>query len=190
MKITTLNGFALIASMLIIASCNSPKQPGTSDGSYSKIFFTGMDNPDSLAKVSNSNWKNMSTLVETSAHSGKYCSKIDSVNQFSFLFESAFSLIEHKVPKQVKVSAYCYGLQPESKARLVVSVKGDKYYKAYVADSLFVTPGEWHKIESTYNLPDKLDIYDVVKVYAMNNKTGELLVDDLRIEFIYPPAEK
>lgn len=175
-----------VLSVLVISGCNSPKQPGNADGSYSKVFYSNMDNPDSLTALSPSVWKNLKTLVETTAYSGKYCSKIDTVNIFSFLYESSFSQIEDTTPRQALVSAYAYALQPNTKARLVVSVNGGKYYKALVADSLFVSPGEWKEIKGTFNLPTDLGIYDVVKAYVFNDKTGELLVDNLRVEFIYP----
>ncbi len=187
MKKSVLNALALIVlAVFVISGCNTHKQPGNADGSYSKVFYSNMDNPDSLAALAPSVWKNMKTLVETSAYSGKYCSKIDTVNIFSFLYENSFNQIEGVTPKQVLVSAYGYAIQPNTKARLVVSVSGDKYYKAIVADSLFVTPGEWKEIKGTFNLPTELGIYDVVKAYVFNDKTGELLVDNLRVEFIYP----
>lgn len=175
--------FATLA--LSIALSFNACQQASEEKSYSKVIFTNFEKGDSLAAIVPSTWKNLNTLVQESAHSGKFASKIDSVHQYSALYEVALKDLDTKIPKEVRFSAYGAKLIPETTAIIVVSVSGDKFYLGVQIDTLFRNLGEWKPVSSTFKLPANLVGEDIIKAYVWNKTNGEFLIDDYKVEFIY-----
>lgn len=173
------------ALALILASCGSGKQDKNSGASFTKVVGTDIENIDSLANLVPATWKNMKTIVEGVAHSGKYASKVDSVNNFSLLYEQKLSNIDKQVPKEINFSAFVYALQANPQVRLVVSVNDNPYYQGVILDKEMTTVNEWKEIKGNFKLPDDLTSDNVIRAYVYNNKNGEFLVDDLNLEFVY-----
>lgn len=174
----------IAAIALVFVSCKSGNK-GNTQGSFTKVFETNIENVDSLAAVPNGPWKNLKTVVEGVAHSGKFSSKIDSVNQFSLVFEDQLANIDKSLPKGINFSAYGCALQPNTPVLVVMSVNNEKAYKAYSLDSLFTTTNEWKAMSAKFELPENLASDDVLKVYVWNKQKGEFLVDDYKLELIY-----
>lgn len=172
------------AIALLIASCNSGNK-GNSTPSHTKVLETSIENIDSLANAPNSVWKNLKTVVEGVAHTGKFSSKIDSVNQFSLVFEDKLSNLDQGFPKSINYTVYACALKPNTKVLIVVSVNSDKFYKAAAMDTMFTTLNEWKQINATFELPDNLSSDDIIKAYVWNQNIGELLVDDFKVELAY-----
>lgn len=172
------------ALAMLITSCNSGNSE-KSTPAQTKVIETSIENVDSLANAPNSSWKNLKTVVEGVAHSGNFSSKIDSVNQFSLVFEDKLSNLNEGFPKSINYSAYACALKPNTKVLVVVSVNSDKFYKAYAMDTLFTTLNEWKQINATFELPDNLNSDDILKAYVWNKNIGELLIDDFKVELVY-----
>lgn len=168
----------------MLASCNSGKKEA-SNGDSVKVFETNIENVDSLASLPNGVWKNLKTVVEGVAHSGRFSSKIDSIEQFSMVFEDQLSNLDSKMPKKVNFSAFGSAVKPNTPVLIVLSVSSDKVYKTASADSLFTTLNEWKPINAQFELPDNLAGDDILKVYVWNRQKGEFLVDDIKVELIY-----
>lgn len=178
-----LSVISLVIALAI--SFNACQQASEGNESYSKIVFTDFEKADSLGAIIPATWKNLNTLVTDSAHSGTYASKIDSVHQFSALYEVALKDLDTNIPKEVRFSAYGAKLKPETTAIIVVSVSGDKYYKGVAIDTLFKNTGEWKPVSSSFKLPEGLKSEDIIKAYVWNKNNGEFLIDDYKLEFIY-----
>lgn len=173
------------ALALLIASCNSGNEKKASGPSHTKVIETSMENVDSLNNVIPSTWKNLKTIVEGVAHTGNIASKIDSVNRFSLVYEARLGDMDEAMPTEIEFTAYGCALQPDSKAILVVSVNGEKFYKGVTLDTLFTNVNEWKQMNFTFTLPDNLKKDDIMKAYVWNNGIGELLVDDFKLEIAY-----
>jgi hypothetical protein len=169
-----------IASLFLI-SCNSRGDSKSGTVEYS----VDLESIDSLANTSPAIWKNLSTIVEGVGHSGNFSSKIDSASPFSVVLETKVSDIAGGIPKEVKFSAYGLALQSGSKAILVVSASDNVFYGSAVFDTLFNTTDQWQKMNTSFLMPKNLKENHVLKAYVWNDGKGELLVDDLNIEFVY-----
>lgn len=176
--------FLAAISMLII-SCNSGNNEKKSSDVKPKVVKTDIENIDSLAAVPNSVWKNTRTIVEGVAHSGKFSSKIDSLNEFSLVFEQRLGDMNSALPKTLNFQAYALALKPDTKVLMVVSVNNNKYYKTAKMDTLFTTLNQWKEIKASFELPEGLLEDDVIKAYVWNQKIGELIIDDYNLEFTY-----
>lgn len=175
----------LSAVALIIVSCNSANEKKSTGTNRIKVITTDIENVDSLNNAIPSTWKNLKTIVEGVAHSGKIASKIDSVNNFSLLYEAKLSDMDEAIPQEIEFTTYGCALLPDSKAILVVSVNGDKYYKGVTLDTLFTNVNEWKQMNATFKLPEGLKKDDIIKAYVWNNGIGELLIDDFKLEIGY-----
>lgn len=172
---------SIISVVMLTSGCNQV----SSEKSYTKVIFTDFEKPDSLASIVPATWKNLNTLVQDSANSGKFASKIDSLHQFSALYEIPFKDLDVNIPKELTFSAYCSKLKPETTAIIVVSVSNDKYYKSVFIDTLFKNVGEWKPVTSNFKLPEDLKSDDIIKAYIWNQTKGEFLIDDYKLEFKY-----
>lgn len=174
----------IISAALISQSCKSGKND-SKNSSYTKTISTNIENLDSLSKVIPSTWKNLNTVVEGVASSGKYASKIDSVHIFSMLYESKLSNIDNNIPVGATFSAKGCALIPDSKAIMVISVNHDKYYSGVSVDSIFNNVGEWKDIKASFKFPKTLKSDDEIKAYVWNQGKGEFLIDNYKLELIY-----
>lgn len=176
--------FLLLAAAIVLTSCGGNKDKKTGDSTI-LTFATNLENIDSLAIIVPATWKNLNTVTDTLAHSGKYASKIDSVSEFSLVYENRLGNISGSLPTKIKITAFGCSLQPDSKAIIVCSVSNDKFYSGTSVDSLFSTTNEWKEIKAEFTLPENLSADDVIKAYVWNKKVGTFLVDDMRLEFTY-----
>lgn len=166
---------------LLLMSCKSSDD----SKSGSVVFNTNVENIDTLSAAHPVMWKNLSTIEEGVGHSGKFASKIDSMKPFSIVLEARVGDIAGEIPKEVNFTAYGLALVPGSKAVLVVSASDNIYYKAGSFDTLFTTINQWQEMKMNFKLPENLKKDHTLKAYVWNNGIGELLVDDLTIEFKY-----
>lgn len=176
--------FLLLAAAIVLTSCGGNKDKKTGDSTI-LTFATNLENIDSLAIIVPATWKNLNTVTDTLAHSGKYASKIDSVSEFSLVYENRLGNISGSLPTKIKITAFGCSLQPDSKAIIVCSVSNDKFYSGTPVDSLFSTTNEWKEIKAEFTLPENLSADDVIKAYVWNKKVGTFLVDDMKLEFTY-----
>ena len=183
-KPTMKNFFLLLASAAILISCGGNKENKSGD-SITQTYATDMENVDSLATIVPATWKNLETLTDTLAHSGKYSSKIDSVREFSLVYENKLGNMNNSLPKKVKITAFGCSLQPGSKGLIVCSINNNKFYAGAVVDSVFTNTNEWKEISAEFSFPEGLTTDDVMKAYVWNKKAGVLLIDDLKLEMTY-----
>lgn len=177
----------LLASFIALAiiGCKSTPKEQQGDQPQTKIIETNLENIDSLSNLVPATWKNLHTIVEGVAHSGKYSSKLDSVNEFSVVYENKLNLLDDNLPKKISISAMGCALKPDTRVLMVFSVNGDKFYRAAQFDSTFSTLNEWKTMNVSWDLPKELSSDDRIKAYVYNKKIGELLVDDIKIELTY-----
>lgn len=174
--------YSLIA--VVLYSCSSNDQNSSKD-SYSKVISTDIENIDSLSNVKPSTWKNLHTLTEGVAHSGVNASRIDSLNLFSFTYEQKLGNLDINMPKSLTFTAWGYALNPNPEFLMVVSVNNEKFYQGFPVQPFLLTENEWYKMEAKYKLPKNLKESDVIKAYVWNYRKGEMLVDDITLQFEY-----
>jgi hypothetical protein len=78
---------------------------------------------------------------------------------------------------------------PEAKCSLVATCNrnGVNYkYMSVPIEKGDVKPGQWNKISIEYHVPQAPDPGDVVQVYFWYRGSGEMLVDDIRVEIFTP----
>ncbi len=174
----------LLAISAILVSCGGNKENKSGESTV-VTYLTDMENIDSLATLIPATWKNLETVTDTLAHSGKYASMVDSIKEFSLVYENKLGNMSQNLPKTVKVSAYGCTLKEGTKAFIVCSINNNKFYSGAEVDSLFTTTNEWKEISAEFKLPENLSTEDVLKAYVWNNKAGVFLVDDLKVELTY-----
>lgn len=173
-----------IFAVALFTACNCSSDEKTGAVTNAR-YSSNLDNVDSLVTLVPQVWRNLPTIIETSAHSGKFASKITAEQQFSVAYENELSNIGSKIPKELKFTAFASVLVPDSKILVVVSASGQKYYKAVNFSDEFTALNSWKQISATFTLPNSLSKSDVIKAYVWNNKAGEVLIDDIDIEFTF-----
>lgn len=175
--------------ILFAAGCGTYPDP-EAEKKPSVTFSTNLENPDSLLSATPLSWKNEGTIKEGHAFSGKYAVQLDHEHEFSLVFEQKLGYVSALQPERLTYEAMVYSDKPAPEGSMVVSIDDKGYYQSFSISDFFASGGEWKKVSATFQLPDTLDPSDLIKVYIWNNKSGELLIDDISIKFELKPEKK
>lgn len=169
-------------SLFILSSCIAPLSD--KDTEPEKIIIsTDLEHPDSLVAEDPSTWKNLQTVVEGKAFSGKKASKLDQSNEFGVVFEQRFGYIAENNPRLFTFNAMIYAAEPFPVGYVVASIGTTAYYRNYSITEFVPKAQKWEKVTATFTLPDSLKPSDVLKVYLWNKKQSEFWADDISLEF-------
>jgi hypothetical protein len=131
-------------------------------------------------------WMNQFTLVKDVAHSGKFSSKLDSINQFSFGYSNTFNNISDTLPLSVDVDVWVYYPQTGINSSVVLSIDSvgkNIYWKGIpLKDSISVT-NQWKQIKGTFEIPKKIMPTDNIKIYVWSSDKKSFYMDDLKLVF-------
>ncbi|MBW6489625.1 MAG: hypothetical protein K0B15_00390 [Lentimicrobium sp.] len=186
MKIITL---LLIIMGIFFSGCITPLSDKNKN-TQSIIIFSDFENSDSLQTSEPVVWKNLSSLQEGHAYSGKIASKLDQQNEFSAVFEAKTGYIAETNPKRFTFQAMVFSPDPFPTAFMVASISGTDFYRSYPISEFLPVAGKWEKVRTSFTLPDSLKPADQLKVYIWNRKKNEVLVDDFSLEFFFEKAGK
>jgi hypothetical protein len=167
----------LLSVILVFAACSGNKSDKYQGGPGSVLISSDMEN---LA------WTNMHTLSKEKAYSGKFSSKIDSVNQYSFGLSNTFNNLSDTLPTSVDVSVWVYFPETKIKSSLVISIDSvskNIFWKGVpLADSVKAA-NQWQEIKVSFEIPKKIMPTDNIKIYVWNNEKRTFYVDDIKFLF-------
>jgi hypothetical protein len=131
-------------------------------------------------------WMNQFTLVKDVAHSGRFSSKLDSVNQFSFGYSGTFNSISDTLPASVDVSVWVYYPQTGINGSIVISIDSvnkNIYWKGIPLKDSIKTANQWQEVKGSFEIPKKIMPTDNVKIYVWSSDKRSFYMDDLTLLF-------
>ncbi len=136
----------------------------------------------------NGDWINCKTLGKFGGATGDYCSKVDSVNEYSYGFRKLINEIIPNPIKRIKVSVWVKLTDLGKKCVLVVAIIGTNnkniFWSGHELNPLVKKVNEWVKIDVEDVLPD----YDAegafAGVYVWNPNKNIAYIDDYEIRFM------
>jgi hypothetical protein len=146
-------------------------------------------NPDKIILLSNLEkcTINENTLTdEISAHSGKYCSKIDSVNFYSFGLCNYLKYMSNDQIKKIKVRIWVFMPSLTEEVFLVTEISSNGNMRLYQSKSIgkFVNKiNKWTEITNDLDIPDNISNENILKVYLWSANKKTAYMDDLSISF-------
>lgn len=168
----------IICAMILFSACSGNKEEVKNENKPVAGVFS--------SDLEATGWMNQFTLCKDVAHSGRYSSRVDSVNQFSFGFREFASIIGDTIPKKVDIDFWMLCLQTGIKSTLVLSIDSvDKnifWHGIELADSV-KTPNKWQEIKTTVDLPENIMATDKISIYVWNKEKRTFYIDDLKVTF-------
>ena len=129
-------------------------------------------------------WMNNYTITDEYARSGKFSSKMDSLQPYSVGYFIPLNHIENPQGKTVTFSAWVYYTQKPIKTGIVVSILGNKTlwdFKDVVTSNS--TSNNWYQVSISTKLPHDIDINDELRTYITSGEKNDVVyVDDLSLE--------
>ncbi len=165
-----------IITLILLSACTNEKSKIVSEPGATEIS----------SDLENISWMNQYTLVKEVAHSGRFSSKVDSINRFSFGFSNTFMHISDTLPLSVDVSAWIYYSQKDINNSLVLSIDSSGnniYYKGIPLTDSIKAINTWQQIKTTFELPKRILPSELLKIYVWNNDKNPFYVDDLKLIF-------
>ena len=164
----------LISGVLIILlfSCSNNKD-------FSPTFKGYLDEGD---------WINPHTIGKYGGVKGDYCSKVDSINQYSYGFKKLFSEISPNVITKIKASVWIKLNDLTKKVVFVISVSGKDnkniYWAGHDVNASIKEVNNWYKYEIEEVLPDFESEGARIDIYVFNPNNNIAFVDDFEISFL------
>jgi len=174
-KITNL--LLALSAMAFMYACSGNKDEKKSENQH--VYSSDMEYEK---------WINNQSLVNDRAHSGKFSSKVDSSNNYSFGFTENFKNISDTLPAFANISVWVNYPVTGIKSTLVVSVDAPDqnifWSGTELLDSVKVA-NQWKEIKSLITLPAAIKPDYKISVYVWSNDKKAFYVDDLKVEFLY-----
>ena len=171
--------FFCLITLVILASCSEEKSEKKNVEHDDLYFFNDFENVKG--------WGDALTITKGLAHSGKYFSKTDSINQFSYGFKSIKNSISEKDLKKVTVNVWILAKDPNTKAVLVTQIlRNDSNFNWQKSSikNFIVQPSTWVNMKASFNLPKDIKPKDKILIYVWNsNEKAEVDVDDFEVQF-------
>jgi hypothetical protein len=169
-----LQTLVLLFAIVVLSACSGNK-PDTGPGT--KMIASNLEDLS---------WMNQFTLVKDVAHSGKFSSKLDSVNQFSFGYSAPFNNISDTLPMSIDVSVWIYYTQLKISSSIVISIDSigkNIFWKGIPLNDTIKTANQWQEVKATFEIPKKVMPTDNVKIYVWNTDKRTFYMDDLKLLF-------
>jgi len=166
-----INYFIFAAAIILIYSCSEKKE-------FLTTFKGSIDGGD---------WINPNTIGKFYGYTGDYCSKIDTVNQYSYGFRKTISEFSQNPIKKIKVSVWVKLEDLSKKTPLVISVTGKDnkniYWAGHDVNPSIKEANKWFKFEVNDSLPDFDPNGAHIETYVWNPNKNVAYVDDFEISF-------
>ena len=163
----------LFIVILFISSCTEDKKQITFSSSVDGAY----------------GWVNgTNTLVSVPSHSGNSCSKIDSLNPYSFGFVYSIKDISKNKLTKADFSAWVKVENIKNEISLVASIWSDKknsqlQWVGFKVPEQVKTKNEWTLVNGKIEIPANLPDDAVIKFYVWSPKGDVAFIDDLEISF-------
>lgn len=162
----------LIALTILVFGCKDNK-------TFFPTFKSGIDGGD---------WINSNTIGKYWGFTGNNCSKVDSINQYSYGFWKLISEISPTPIKKVKISVQVRLNDLTKKTVFVVSVSSPKnkniFWIGHDVNPVVKEANKWYKFEVEEVLPDFDAEGAHIETYLWNPNNNIAYVDDFEICFL------
>lgn len=131
-------------------------------------------------------WMGGDKLVKDIAHSGKYSSRLDSNNAYSFGFTQLLSEIGDTIPKVVSVNFWLHYPEIGISSQLVISIDSagkNIFWLGHPLKDSISQPNQWKEIKTSFTLPENLQPDNKINIYVWSNDKRTFYMDDLTISF-------
>ena len=160
-------------------------------GALTVLFFGCSNNsdfsPTYRGEIDGGEWINNYTIGKYWGYTGEYCSKVDSINQYSYGFKKSFDEISPNPIKKVKISVWVRLDDRNKKAILVLSVndknKKNVYWVGHDVNPVVKEINKWYNFEVEEKLPDFESAGATIETYIFNPDKNVVYVDDFKIIF-------
>ncbi len=125
-------------------------------------------------------FENSQTQSQEQAFSGRYASKVDTVNPIGFLYR----MRSPEVGERYRVSVWRYKMNIEGGTLVVSAANKSDFYKS--EDLAVESKNGWEKIEIIFNVPPGKALSHL-KIYVTTNTREPVYFDDLLIQKINTP---
>jgi hypothetical protein len=137
--------------------------------------------------IDEGDWVSSQTIGEYGGYTGSHCSKVDSINQYSWGLKKVLNEIDQNPIKKVKVSLWVKLQDLNKKTKLVVAVS-DKNKKSILwvgrdVNDVVKEVNKWYKFETEETLPEYED-GATIEIYLFNPNKNIAFVDDVEMNFI------
>ncbi|NTW32363.1 MAG: hypothetical protein HGB12_07025 [Bacteroidetes bacterium] len=164
----------LSALAILIFSCSS-----NNENEFTPVYNGNIDGGD---------WINSQTIGNYGGYTGDRCSKVDSVNEYSFGLSKLFNEISANPVNKIKVSVWVKLSDLNKKSTLVVSVKGtdnkNLLWSGHDLNPLVKEAGKWTKIEVEDVLTNINTEGAIAGIYVWNSNKNTVYIDDYKIQFL------
>ena len=161
--------------MLLFAACENKI---TTVSNVERKFSSSMEDDG---------WMNQHTIIKGFGHTGVYCSKIDTVNRFSYGFTRMFKNIDSTfLPTRVEIHFWTLFKKTGVTTNLVVSVDNSVkniYWAGLDLKDNVKKADEWQYITAAYSLPAEIKPDDRISIYVWNPNDNVCYIDDLEVKF-------
>jgi len=135
-----------------------------------------------------SDWINTNTIGKFGGATGEYCSKVDSINVYSYGLNKLLSEISPNTIKRIDVSVYVKLAKLDKKSLLVISIKGPNneniFWTGHELNPVTKEINKWYKFYVEDALPEDYKSEGAtVGVYVWNPNKNVIYVDDFDIRF-------
>ena len=127
-------------------------------------------------------WAKVKITNEISAHSGKFCNRIDEEVPYG----ATFTIANPKI-KMIKVSAWCNFSNSDCKGSLCINItdkaEQSKQWENTILEEKVQKSKSWTKVYLYATLKPEAQSQDnKISIFAMNNGKSKFYIDDVEIE--------
>ncbi len=159
-------------------------------GVFTLLVFSCSNNKEFVpvfrGEIDEGDWINTHTIGKYGGVKRDYCSKIDSVYQYSYGFKKLVKEISPKPVKKIKTVAWVKLEDLNKKTLLVVSLgKDDKNisWSGHEINPIIKEVNKWYKVEFEDTFPEYDSEGAYIEVYVFNPNKNIAYVDDFEISF-------
>ncbi|HNW97941.1 MAG TPA: hypothetical protein PKK00_05975 [Bacteroidales bacterium] len=164
--------FVLCSWVILALSCSNNKE-------FVPIYKAQIDG--------NGDWINCNTIGKYWGYTGDYCSKSDSINQYTFGFSKLFSEISPNPIKKVKVSVWVKLSDLSKKSVLFISIDDSNnkniFWSGHDLVPVVKEVNKWYKMEIEENISEVNTEGAKIGICVLNSNKDIVYVDDYEIQF-------
>jgi hypothetical protein len=176
--------FAALALLFSACSSNVSDKTGKKDTGNSIAFTNDMENASAKIPL----WLNEASVIEGTAHSGKFSCMLDQAQEYSYSFTAYFSNISEKLPKKLHINAWIYSTVENPDASFVVAIDSSTkniYWNSAVLMQDVPKANVWTEVNYYFNIDKPIGKDDKVMVFIWNKNKLKFYYDDPTITFEY-----
>ena len=160
-------------------------------GVFTLLVFSCSNNKEFVpvykGSIDKGDWISCQTIGKFGGVTGDYCSKIDSINQYSYGFGKFINEISQNSIKKVKINVWVKLEDLTKKTQLVVSLGKDNkniFWNGHDVSPFIKETNKWYKVEveDTFGELETKGAY--IEIYLFNPNKNIAYVDDFEINFL------